>query len=260
MNRKIYICENNIQGIFTAVYDAYAAVIKHLCAHEDIKIIPGEINSYEMFCDYINVESSKEKASKVTKTVCERMGYRTYEGLFYASTCDSDSKATSIYFTIVEGLKLKNGFKILDLWTNPYVVDVLELSRKASHECCRFKEFLEFRELESGILYSNIGPVCDILPLLAPHFENRLPNENFIIHDEIRDKFLIHEKQHKSVVVLGDSFSANREILSTYSDKDKLFCDLFKEFTTTIAIEGRINLKLQQQMMPLRIQKYKVEF
>lgn len=260
MNKIIYICEDSIEGIFTAVYDAYSAVLKHETTHENIEIIAGEIENYSMFCEYKNVDTSKEKALKVSKTVCDKMGYRTYESLFYASTCDDAKKATSIYMTIVQAFMLRDSYKIMDLWTNDNVQHVLELYRKAKNEFERWREFLQFRELANGVLYSCIGPDCDILPLLAPHFENRLPNENFMIHDEIRDYFLVHEKGKKTVIVSGEYFNSNRNVFKEYSENDIIICELFREFTKTIAIKERTNLKLQQQLMPLRIQNYKIEF
>lgn len=260
MNKKVFVCEDNIEGIFSAVYDAYSGVCRHEYSHDDVQIIAGEIESFQLFSEYIDVITDKEKVTKVTRSICEKMGYETYEALYYTSVCDAAGKATDIYFTIVEGYKLKNSFRILDLWTNNHVASVLELSRKARHEFYRWREFLQFRELKNGILYSKIGPVCDILPLLAPHFENRIPNENFVIHDEIRDYFLIHEKGHRCVVLNGSSISEDRSFLKEYSENDDMVCALFKEFVNTIAIKERINPKLQQQLMPLRIQKYKVEF
>lgn len=260
MNKQVFVCEDSIEGIFTAVYDAYSGVCRNEYSHNDVEIISGEVSSFSLFTDYIDVTTSKEKADKVTRSICEKMGYHTYEAIFYSSTCSAENKATDIYFTIVEGFMLKNSFKIFDLWTNPHVANVLELYRKAKNEFGRWREFLQFRELENGILYSKIGPVCDILPLLGPHFENRIPNENFIIHDEIRDYFLIHEKGHKCVIVNGESFSNDRRFLNNYSENDQLICTLFREFVNTIAIKERVNPKLQQQLMPLRIQKYKIEF
>ena len=258
--QNILICEDSIEGIFTAVYEAYSLVSHHKTTHNCIKISAGDICNYELFSEYIDIKTDYDKAAKVTKTICDKMGFEVYETLLYASTCEDSDKADAIYKTIYEGLRLKNGFKILHLWSNDYVTKVLELYRKARNEFGRWREFLEFRELNNGILYSKVGPVCNIISLLAPHFENRLPNENFMIHDDIRDLFLVHEARHKCVLVPGDSFMSDRKILESFSDNDLLMCELFNEFTHTIAIKERVNHKLQQQLMPLRIQKYKVEF
>jgi len=260
MNNRIYLCENSIEGIFTAVYEAYAAVCQHEIKHENVEICCDGIENYTLFSEYINIETDNEKVLKVSRTILNTMGYEAYEAFCYAISCNNSEKASLIYHAIVRGFALKDPFKIMNMWTDPNVAGVLELARKARHEHFRWREFLQFRELSSGILYTDIGPVCDIISYLGPHFENRLPNENFIIHDTIRDKMLIHEKQKEWILVSGNDFVEDRDVLKNLSEKEEVISDLFKTFTTAIAIKERINPKLQQQLMPLRIQKYKIEF
>ena len=45
-----------------------------------------------------------------------------------------------------------------------------------------------------------------------------------------------------------------------YSDEEKQIQDLFRIFHNTIAIKERNNLKLQQQLLPLRFRANMVEF
>lgn len=260
MNKKIYVCDNTIEGVFTAVYDAYSAVCRHETSHDNVEICCQGIENFSLFSEYIDINTDIEKAQKVSRTICNKMGYETYESFCFAMSVDSENKGTDIYKTIVTALNIKDSFKIMNMITEPHVANVFELNRRGRNEFFRWREFLEFRELSSGILYSEIGPVCDIIAFLGPHFENRLPNENFIIHDSIRDIFLIHEKQHHWVLISGRDFHGSREILKDFSEKEELISQLFKTFVNTIAITERKNLKLQQQLMPLRIQKYKIEF
>lgn len=255
---RIYVCSDSIEGIFTAIYDIYTDVSKKKAAHDYCKIITGEIGNFELFSEYIDVTTDPEKALKVTKTICDRFGFECYEAFLYAASCNDDRKATTIYKSIVDGFRTKAGFKLLMMWTNPNVSLVNELWRQGKNEFGRWREFLQFKELNNGVLFSRIGPTCDILALLAPHFSNRFPNESFMIYDEKRDKYLVHEKQQKCVVVLGNGMDPDEENNRSFDD----FCyeKLFKVFTTSIAIKERKNLKLQQQLMPLRIQNYKIEF
>lgn len=257
-NNRIYICSDSIEGIFTAVYDIYTHVAAKETTHDKCKIITGEIGNYELFSEYIDVVTDSEKALKVTKTICERFGFEAYETFLYAAACDDDRKATAIYKSIVTGFKLKDKFKLINMWTDPNVALVNELRRKAGNEFARWREFLQFKELNNKTLFSRIGPVCDILMLLAPHFANRLPNENFMIYDEIRDKYLVHEIGKPCVIVIGDGQDPDEDNIR--SSDDVVYEDLFKVFTSSIAIKERENHKLQQQLMPLRIQKYKIEF
>ena len=257
-NKRIYVCSGNIEGIFTAIYDIYTDVSKHEVTHDDCSIIAGEIGNFELFSQYIDVTTDTEKAMKVTRTICDRFGFEAYEAFLYAALCNDDRKANAIYKSIVIGIRQKLGFKLINMWTNTDIALVNELRRKAKNEFGRWREFLQFHELEGGVLFSRIGPVCDILMLLAPHFTNRLPNEDFMIYDEFRDKYLVHKKGQDCVVVIGNGKDPDES--SIYSDNDQKYDKLFKVFTTSIAIKERQNLKLQQQLMPLRIQKYKIEF
>lgn len=257
-SNRIYVCSDSIEGIFSAIYDIYNDVGAHKTTHDNCKIITGEIGNFELFSEYVDVPTDKDKALKVTRTICDHFGFQAYEFFLYAAACNDDNKATAIYKSIVTGFRTKAGFKLINMWTDHNVATVLELSRKARNEFGSWREFLQFHELNNGVLFSRIGPTCDILMFLATHFENRFPNENFMIYDDIRDKYLIHEKQKKCVLVIGDGKNPDEE--SLYSDSDRMYDDLFKVFTSTIAIKERQNLKLQQQLMPLRIQKYKIEF
>ena len=255
---RIYVCSDNIEGIFSAIYDIFTHVSKHITNHESCKIITGEIGNFELFSEYIDVTTDAEKALKVTRTICDTFGFEAYECFLYAAACDSDEKATAIYKSILTGFKEKTGFRLVNMWTNPYMATVLELSRKAKNEFGSWREFLQFHELNNGTLFSRIGPTCDILMFLAPHFSNRFPNEDFMIYDEFRDKYLVHEKQKDCVIVVGNGVNPDEE--SLYSDEDIKYDNLFKIFTKSIAIKERQNLALQQQNMPLRIQRYKIEF
>lgn len=256
--QRIYVCSDNIEGIFSAVYNIYSDVAKHITTHDNCKIISGEIGNFELFSEYVDVITDSEKALKVTRTICDKFGFEAYEHFLYASCCNDERKANAIYKSIVTGFIKNAGFSLVNLWTDPNVSIVNELSRKSGNEFARWREFLQFHELNNGVLFSRIGPICDILMLLAPHFSNRFPNEDFMIYDETRDKYLVHEKGKKCVVVIGNGDVPNEQAI--LSDSDRKYDALFKVFTTSIAIKERKNLKLQQQLMPLRIQKYKIEF
>ena len=255
---KIYICSNNIEGIFTAIYDIFTAVSKHEVLHENCKVKAGEIGNFELFSDYIDVTTSHEKAMKVTRTICDTFGFEAYEYFLYAAACDDDRKASAIYKSILTGFKTKAGFRLINMWTDDNVATVNELARKAKNEFAAWREFLQFHELNNGVLFSRIGPTCDILMFLSSHFANRFPNEDFMIYDEFRDKYLVHEKQKDCVIVIGNGENPNEQDL--FSANDMQYTELFKVFTTSIAIKERENKSLQQQLMPLRIQRYKIEF
>lgn len=135
------------------------------------------------------------------------------------------------------------------------------------------KGFLCFEELETGILYAVISPKNNILPYLAEHYSDRLPMENFLIWDEGRDLYVVHPAG-KEWFLLKESEKKNRgekasdkkedahdeERFGALSLEEKYYQELFRHFCHTISIEGRKNLNLQRNMLPLRFRPYMVEF
>ena len=141
---------------------------------------------------------------------------------------------------------------------NPYVDTVFRLSRCAANEIHHLLEFIRFQELQQGILYSKIGAKCNVVSFLMPHFADRLPLENFIIYDEKRELYGVHPAGKDWYLVSGIGRKADDELV--LSEKEEQYQELFTMFCRTIAIKERRNLKLQQQMLPLRFQEYMVEF
>ena len=58
---NILICEPSPEGIFSAVYDTYERKLNPNIT----KIVLGELDNYELFAEYISVETDFEKAEKV---------------------------------------------------------------------------------------------------------------------------------------------------------------------------------------------------
>lgn len=113
--------------------------------------------------------------------------------------------------------------------------------------------FVRFSELKNGVLFSEIEAENQVLPLLADHFANRLPNEDFLIYDRAHDLCLLHRRQRPCVLV--------RDVRpdTSFSDREEEIQQLWLGFCRSISIEARENQALQQQMLPLRFRKWMTE-
>lgn len=258
----VLLCEDSLEGIFTGIYKAYERKENH----KECKVQAGEVNNYELFAQYVEIKPEDELARKVSRTICRDLGMEAYRFICQAAAAEDDDKADAIYHTVVEGLKhhgkSRNGSvqatDIMGNLTNPYIRRVFELSRSTDFEIMRIKQFLRFRELENRILYAKIGPKCNILSFIAPHFTNRLPLENFVIHDDKRQLFVLHPAKQDWVMITGEHF--NEEFTERFSQNEKQYEELFTHFCHTIAIKERKNTALQRQMLPIRFREYMVEF
>ena len=76
----------------------------------------------------------------------------------------------------------------------PAVFHAFEVSRQVTNEAHSFREFIRFANISSGfpILVSHISPKANVLTLVAPHFSDRLPSENWMILDDNRQLAVVH--------------------------------------------------------------------
>lgn len=254
MEEYYLICEDSLEGIFTGIYDAY--LLKK--PHERIHICFGEERNLRLFAVYERHEPDEQKTVKVARTITRDFGSEAYLSICRALASPEADKGEAVYKTIVTGLGMKNKKELMGNLADPYVHRVFELARFAGNEAHYHVEFLRFRELENGILYARIGPKNNIITFIMPHFADRLPLENFVIHDEIRNIYALHPARGDWYLVYGEDGEAGGK--PCFSEGEKRYSELFTHFFHTIAIKERRNDGLQTNMLPLRYRRYMTEF
>ncbi len=248
----VYRCEDSLEGVFTAIYNVYE---NHHSREEVFLSLDDELR---LFSTEILVEPDMEKFQKVIRTLKRRFGERDCEYLCLALATPDEEKAQAVYATVAGGLDSGCGAgHLFDNLADAQVNKAFRLAQQASREGARLREFIRFTELDSGMLYSRIKPQNNILTYIVPHFADRLPEEDFVIHDVGRNLFGVHPCKEEWFLVGGESISWDELKLSSDEEKYRM---LFKRFCKSIAIDGRRNLKLQQGMLPLRFREYMTEF
>ena len=271
-----FICEDSPNGIFSGIYDAWDFKIKqnnmsckdntsalqhptdstHTCSHEDIHLVCHEPDNYQLFYEYIHVKTSAEKADKVARTIQRRLGSEFYDTILNAILSivpakENDlDKADAIYHTLVLGLNTAAGARAIHDLSNPYVHRLFTLSRATANEAHHLLGFLRFSELENGVLFSTIHPKNNALPILAEHFTDRLPQENFMIYDENRQLAAVHAAGKNFMLV--DASGIDQDLFKRTSEKEAAYQKLWLTFFDQIAIQARVNPKLQAQNIPKR--------
>ena len=144
MEENIFLkCEAHMDGIFTALYEAF--IQKSLLKqdyHENIEIVIGEGDTQNLFATEIEVQTDNSKAAKLLEAIKRKLGYAIYDTVFHA-LCHFDSdRATIVFRYLVRAFAI--GSRIAEHLADPYVMRVMELSRKASHECTKLYGFLRF--------------------------------------------------------------------------------------------------------------------
>lgn len=277
METMVFLCKDSLEGIFTGVYDAWSEALSSGLGHAHCRLETGDMQP-ELFCTCREVPVSSEKAGKVMRTIRKRLGEDVFIRLCYAAASCAPDKADAVYHTIVAGLSMKNGRKVLDKVTDPYVARCFAIQQNVGREIHCEYEFLRFQELENGVLFAKINPKNNILMYLGEHFSNRLPLEHFIIYDTNRHTALFHHKespgQEKSPLTnagkpseselrkwyMMDALQLDGEAEKRLSTEEEYYQRLFRMFCHTISIESRENKDLQRQNLPLRYRGYMPEF
>lgn len=250
-NQIIYLCEDTPDGVFTAIYDAWAAHI----AEERQPMLQVERNhAMQLFADYVYVQTNLDKAVKVARSVRNKIGQNAYDMIYHAALSYETDKIGVIYRFLKMGFRY--GQAVTAMHGDDTVCRLFELKRSVGNEAHFFREFVRFHDTGKALI-SRINPKNQVLPIIAYHFTDRFPEENFVILDENHEMGLFHEKGVPWYLA-----PLNRDALNAIWDKRESgeYEQLWKSFFGTIAIKERENYKCQRNMCALRYRNYMVEF
>lgn len=152
-------------------------------------------------------------------------------------------------------LGLEVGLRLAGMLAQDPVHAVNRIARQVSHEAHKFKGFVRFSEVVEGIFYARIEPQADIVPLIAPHFVERVGDRPWMIHDLRRSQAAIFDLKSWRLV-RGIALAAEPGV----SDAEQQFVALWQRYFQRHAITERHNPGLQQKHVPLRYRKHLTEF
>ena len=220
--KKVYICSDSATGIFSGIYEAW----RRKDQQDSGIALAGHVEP-ELFCTYEEVGENREKAAAVDRMICRHLGGIAYQEISQAVLSDDPGRGDAILGTMMEARHIPDSRRIMEHLTHPDVEKVFELSRRVGAEAHALKGFVRFRELKGGILCAVIRPKCQVLPCLAPHFEERLPKENWMIYDKSHRMFAVHEAGRRWVLVWAEE-SCLEEL--EVSEQEKRYEKLWRGF------------------------------
>ncbi len=252
METVVFLCEDEIDGIFTGIYDAWASGHGHDCVRVEVE----SEQTCALFCRYVTVRTDPEKAEKVARSVRRKISECAYHLLCRVAYSADPEKADVMYRFLVAGFRY--GARVTSMLADPSVMRMFEINRGVGNETHYFREFIRFKQLSSGIYFGKIEPVNRIAVLMAPAFADRMPSENWAIYDATWGDVVVHKADGPWVVVRPDGPEWEQWLHS--AEEEDLFQGLWKTFFDSIAIEQRKNPICQRGRMPLRYRGNAVEF
>lgn len=198
------------------------------------------------------IETDREKAGRVFASLSKKISKNAEGFLKKAFLCETPDKELKMLRFIRLGYRA--GEKIMHMTTDDRVDALLKPVKALSNEAHYSLEFLRFSQFDS-FLAAQITPKNNVLPLMAGHFCDRFPSENFLIYDKTHSTVFFHQGDGKS------EFLYETDIQFPNPDEEEQnYRRLWKHFYNTIAIQGRINKKLRRNNMPMRYWGNMTEF
>ncbi len=295
---RIYLCEDSLPGILTAVSTAYEERRGH--ANNKIQVREEGLTA-ELFSEYRDVETDPEKAEKVYRAIYEKIGADALGMVESVALSHEEGKGELIYRFLILGFA--NGPSVTAYVKDPNVYRMLKVNRRISNESHHWVEFLRFQVYDGGarrrdenaffetedddddrllperkstdllptllgsdedkeILIARIGPKEKVLPRVMPHFADRFHGATFLIYDETHDMLGIYRPGRHWVLYeeISGAFPEVSELFSRKNETERQMEDLWKVFFEATDIKERENLKVQRNLLPLWHRKYMTEF
>jgi probable DNA metabolism protein len=254
--KRIYLCDDNIDGIFTAIYLAWSSRYGHSNIKIEEKCVGSKYSNIELFAEYLPIDTDPTLAIKVADSIRKKISEEAYEMVCRVALSDYSGKADLIYRFLILGFCV--GAKVTQHLSDEIVNTVFRINKTVNNEAHHFFGFVRFSEQENGLLTSVIHPQNHILTIITPHFADRLPREKFMIYDENRKIATFHIPDHPWILAEVPEMDQNNRNQISFKEDD--YRDLWKSFYDHIAIKERINPKLQRNNLPLRFRGDMTEF
>ena len=240
----VYLYDGSFDGLLCCVFESYYK-----------KELPFAIYDYGQQQDTLfvikEIVTDIEKAQRVEKSIFDKISKEAFEMLRLCYLSHFENCELSILHFVRLGFKV--GGKVVDMLSHKAVIPVAAAVKHILGEAHLFKGFIRFSDF-NGALVAIFEPKNFILPLVAPHFCDRFPNEQFLIYDKTHKHAFVQEKGRRQLIPL------EHLELPEASDEEQMYRSLWKQFYDTIAIEGRVNPKLRANNMPLRYRAHMTEF
>ncbi|MCT4564773.1 MAG: TIGR03915 family putative DNA repair protein [Maledivibacter sp.] len=240
-----YIYDGSFDGLLTSIYEAYY--------RKDIpeKILFNKDPQENLLVNRIHISTDIGKSKKVYDSIKNKISSRALKNIFYTYLSEEENLGTWVYKYLRLGWKIG---KNVDLnMSDDGVLKIYKTRRSVEREVHLLTGLIRFRRLEANIYYAPVEPMYNTVGLLAPHFAERLGDQNWVIHDVKRGIGAVYNKEEW--IISDINFKHDLK----FGEDETFFQNLWREYFKSVAIKNRINPKLQKKNMPMRYWRYLVE-
>jgi probable DNA metabolism protein len=245
------IYDGTFEGLLTTVFEIYEHKLQH------IKIQKGEWLCTALFEEVITVVTDENRAGRVLQGLQQKLSAPGLQRLYATHLAGMDEEDVTIvgYIRYV----FDSSQNVEEDYGNKYVLRMAELLRMIRREKHRMEAFIRFQKLQDETYYAAIEPDFNVLPLLGKHFKNRYTDQKWIIYDMKRNYGLFYNLFKLEYITLDFSTAKPDNVISTYTEDEGLYQNLWKNYFKSVNIPARKNTKLHMRHIPKRYWRFLTE-
>lgn len=250
----IFTYDKTLDGLLTAVFDAYARKTFPDLLLEEKQPLP-------LFYDEVHaVITDEEKAGRVWKALEKKLSKVALSMITVSWLSELPEIDILLFRYIRKNIDARRSVEMN--FGDPDILELSKIWKKVGHEKHHVQQFLRFQKAADGTFFAAMEPLYNVLPLTVPFLKDRFADQKWLVYDLKREYGYYYDLKEVMEVRFEEkeqhllSGMLSEEIM----DKDeKLFQRMWKQYFQSIAIKERINPKLQRQHMPVRFWKYLTE-
>ena len=240
----IYRYDGSFDGLLCCVFESIAR-------KEVPEGVSGPGNFQTSVFETRTIETDLIHARRVLVSIPQKMGAEALDFVRKAFlTCLPEKEK---YIVLFLRMGYAYGPKVMGMLADGVVNALMKAVKHLTGEAHLLTGFIRFF-IHDKVLAAQITPKNYVLPLLAPHFCGRYPDENFLIYDKTHGDVLVYEQGKTQI------FSAERFTLPDPDEEELRFRALWRMFYGTIAVPGRENPRCRMTQMPKRYWENMTEF
>ena len=240
----VYCYDGSFDGLLCCVFESYNARELPSDIFPDTKELP-------FLLPVKHIVTVSDRARRVRRSIPQKLGADALDFVRRAFlTCHAQKELLILRFLRIG---YEKGPLVMRMLTDDTVHALTEAVRHLEHEAHLFTGFVRFSDA-NGVLVSTIEPKNIVLPILAPHFCSRYPNERFVLYDQTHAMALLHQNSAWEIANV-EAFS-----MPEPDEEERKYRDLWRLFYDTIEVEGRHNPRCRMGHMPKRYWRCMTEF
>ncbi len=230
--------DGKLKGYLTAVFEIYQQKINQASIkREDEKV-------YSLFGQTKRISSDPDKANRVWKKLTEKISIQALRQFYYAflsgNTGMEDHLLGYIRYVLSSRIIVENNY------AHPDVKAVLDGYRSVLQEKKQLQTFGRFQVARDQLHFLVLQPRFDSLPLLRKHYQDKFPDQRWILADSFRGYgFYFHNHRGSEIEWNLSHYPKNPDqTIGAYDHSEPLFKSLCNQELTNKSPSQKLFISL----------------